>query len=164
MSATTQETNNAPVGVNDLNSLKNFHFDTSGIDWRPFITDGCFYKLLDVNIEARTADMLVKFEPNAQCLYHRHVAQCASLVLEGDHVVIEPERAGGAVKTKPAGTFASGTAGEVHIEGGGPNGVVIYFSMRGTSDAIYDLLNPDLTLMKAITIQDFAKDLKYWSR
>jgi len=140
-----------------------FHFDTSDVDWKPFITDGCFYKLLDVNVEARTADMIVKFEPNAQCLYHRHVAACTSLVLEGELHIVEKTAEGEVRKVKPAGTFSSGLAGDTHIEGGGPEGVVVYFSMRGTSDRIHDLLTPDLTLKRAISIQDFAKDLQYWA-
>ena len=41
----------------------NFRFDTSKIEWKDFLTEGCYYRILDVNIEAHTADMLVKFEP-----------------------------------------------------------------------------------------------------
>ena len=60
-----------------------FRFDTSEIEWKPFVTEGCVYRLLDVNVPARTADMIVKFEPNARCLNHRHVARTMSFVLEG---------------------------------------------------------------------------------
>jgi hypothetical protein len=31
-------------------------------------SEGCYYRILDVNVSARTADMIVKFEPNARCL------------------------------------------------------------------------------------------------
>ena len=43
-----------------------FRFDTSGTDWKPFVTDGCFYRILDVDVPARRADMLVKFTPGAR--------------------------------------------------------------------------------------------------
>ncbi|MGH7964471.1 MAG: hypothetical protein ACRERD_22085, partial [Candidatus Binatia bacterium] len=117
-----------------------------------------------VNVAARTADMIVKFEPNAQCFYHRHVAACTSLVLEGALHIVEKTANGEVRKIKPAGTFSSGVEDDTHIEGGGPEGVIVYFSMRGASDRIYDLLDTDLNLRRAITIQDFAKDQQYWLR
>jgi hypothetical protein len=64
---------------------------------------------------------------------------------------------------KRAGDFSAGSKGEIHIEGGGNEGVVVYFSMRGDTDQIYDLLNADLSLRKAITVQDFAQDMEYWT-
>lgn len=140
-----------------------FRFDTSDIEWKKFITDGTWYKLLHVDVPSRTADMIVKFEPGARCLYHRHSATTISLVLEGELRVMEQTPKGEVVKVKKAGDFSAGAKGEIHVEGGGDEGVVVYFSMRGDTDQIYDLLNPDLSLRKAITVQDFAKDLEYWT-
>jgi hypothetical protein len=146
-------------------SLRNFRFDTKEVDWKDFITTGCYYKLLDVNVAARTADMIVKFDPGARCMYHRHVAPATSLVLEGELHIFDKTSAGETLRVvKPAGTFTSGVEDDTHVEGGGENGVIVYFSMRGASDHIYDLLDSDLNLKRAITIQDFAKDLQYWSR
>ena len=149
----------------DQNQLRNFHFDTKDVDWKDFITAGCYYKLLDVNVTTRTADMLVKFAPGARCLYHRHVAPATSLVLEGELHIVDRTSTGETLRViKPAGTYTSGVEDDVHVEGGGENGVIVYFSMRGSSDHIYDLLDSNLNLKRAITIHDFAKDLAYWSR
>jgi hypothetical protein len=146
-------------------SLKNFRFDTREVDWKDFITTGCYYKLLEVNVATRTADMLVKFEPGARCLYHRHVAPATSLVLEGELHIFDKTSTGETLRVvKPAGTYTSGVENDVHVEGGGENGVIVYFSMRGASDHIYDLLDANLNLTRAITIQDFAKDLQHWAR
>ena len=151
--------------MHDHTSLKNFRFDTREVDWKDFITTGCHYKLLDVNVAARTADMLVKFEPGARCLYHRHVAPATSLVLEGELHIFDKTSMGETLRVvKPAGTYTSGVEDDVHVEGGGENGVFVYFSMRGSSDHIYDLLDTNLNLKRAITIHDFAKDLAYWTR
>ena len=151
--------------AHDQSSLRNFRFDTNEVDWKDFITSGCYYKLLDVNVVTRTADMLVKFEPGARCLYHRHVAPATSLVLEGELHIFDQTSAGETLRVvKPAGMYTSGAEDDVHVEGGGENGVIVYFSMRGTSDHIYDLLDSKLNLKRAITIQDFAKDLQYWAR
>ena len=141
-----------------------FHFDTSHVEWKSFVTEGCYYRILDVNVPARTADMLVKFEPNARCLNHRHVARTMSFVLEGELHVIEKTPDGKTRKTvKPAGTFSADATNEVHVEGGGEHGVVVYFSMRGDSDHIYDFVNDDMSLRRVITIQDFDRDFQNWS-
>ncbi len=152
-------TNLAP----NQSQLRNFRFDTKEVDWKDFITPGCYYKLLDVNVTARTADMIVKFEPGARCMYHRHVAPATSLVLEGELYIVDQTEAGEKLRiVKPAGTFTSGVEDDMHVEGGGENGVIVYFSMRGASDRIYDLLDSELNLKRAITIHDFAKDLQHW--
>jgi hypothetical protein len=151
--------------THNQNLLKNFRFDTKDVDWKDFITAGCYYKLLDVNVGARTADMIVKFDPGARCMYHRHVAPCTSLVLEGELHIVDQTDSGEKLRViKPAGTFTSGVEDDLHVEGGGEHGVIVYFSMRGSSDRIYDLLDCELNLKRAITIHDFAKDLAYWSR
>ena len=146
-------------------TLNHFRFDTRDVDWKDFITTGCYYKLLDVNVGARTADMIVKFDPGVRCMYHRHVAPCTSLVLEGELHIIDQTSTGEKLRViKPAGTFTSGVEDDLHVEGAGKHGVIVYFSMRGSSDHIYDLLDSNLNLKRAIPIQDFAKDLKYWAR
>ncbi len=136
-----------------------YSFDTSNVVWRDFITPGSYYHLLNVDVDARTVDMLIKFEPDAQCLYHRHVAATTSLVLEGDLHIYDQTAAGVVHKIKPAGTFSSGAVDEIHIEGGGLDGVIVYFGMRGDTDVIYELLDNDLKLKRSITVQDFAEDM-----
>lgn len=143
---------------------QNFRFDTSDVDWKEFIPGSVDFRILDVNVAARTVDLLAKFAPGKQCFYHRHVAHTISLVLEGELHIIEKSVQGDVHKVKPAGSFSSGAVDEVHIEGGGAEGALVYFSMRGDSDRIYDMLNEELTLVQAITIQDFARDWEYWSQ
>ncbi|HLW70269.1 MAG TPA: hypothetical protein VKS22_06580 [Candidatus Binataceae bacterium] len=140
-----------------------FRFDTGNIQWKDFLTEGCYYQILDVNVAAHTADIIVKFDPGARCLFHRHVAATTTLVLEGTLHVFDQTADGVVEKIKPAGFFSSGAENEIHIEGGGDEGVIVYFSMRGKDDHIYDLLNSDFSLRKAITVQDFAKDMARWS-
>lgn len=140
-----------------------FRFDTSDVDWRDFITDG-YYRLLHVDLEARQADMLVKFDAHSQCLYHRHAARTTTLVLEGELRIREQTPEGERIKVKPAGSFSIGGEGEVHIEGSGDEPTIVFFSMRTQGDVIYELLNPDLTLRRSITVEDFHRDLREkWS-
>ncbi len=143
--------------------IESFRFDTSNTDWKPFVTDGCFYRILDVNVPARTAEMLVKFEPHGRCLYHRHAAAVKTLVLEGDLHLYEPTPTGEVHSVKPAGSFSTGAGGEIHIEGAEEKAVIVYFAMESKTDVIYELLDKDLNLKRAITVQDFADDWKNWN-
>jgi hypothetical protein len=161
VSDTTADEN---AGLNAANMPK-FAFDTSHVEWKNFVTEGCYYRILDVNVPARTADMIVKFEPNARCLNHRHVARTMSFVLEGELHVMEKTADGRTRETvKKAGMFSADATNEVHVEGGGPEGVVVYFSMRGDSDHIYDFMNDDMTPRREISIQDFDRDFRNWAK
>jgi hypothetical protein len=141
-----------------MDARERFRFDTSNVEWRDFITDGCYYKLLNVDLKARQADMLVRFDRNCECLYHRHAAMTTTLVLEGELRIREQTPHGEELKVKPAGSYSIGGIGEVHIEGSGDEPAIIFFSMRTNDDVIYELLNPDLTLRRAITVADFHRD------
>jgi quercetin dioxygenase-like cupin family protein len=142
---------------------KRFLYDTSTVAWHEFFTPGTFYRILDVDIAARSADMLVKFEPNSQCMYHRHAARTTTLVLEGELCVREQVDGGEVVKTKPAGSYSIGGENEVHIEGSGDAQAIIFFSMHSDTDVIYELLREDLTLRRAVTVADFERDWReHW--
>lgn len=147
------------------NHTKNngFKFDTQNVDWRDFITEGCYYKLLNVDLEAKQADMLVKFDRNCQCMYHRHAATTTTLVLEGELRVREQVGESEVITVKPAGSYSIGGENEVHIEGAGDESAIIFFSMRTRGNVIYELLNSDMSLRKAITVSDFYNDwLEKW--
>ena len=142
---------------------RSFRFDTDAVEWRKFFTPGTFYRVLSVDVAARTVDLLVWFERQSQCMYHRHAACTSTLVLEGELRVREQVDGGEVIKVKPAGSYSIGGEGEVHIEGSGDAPAVIFFGMRGETDVIYELLNPDLTLHRAVTVADFYRDWrKHW--
>ena len=135
-----------------------FTYDASQIEWSKFFTPGTWYRLLHVDVAARTADMLVKFEPQSECMYHRHAACTSTLVLSGELRVREQVDGGEVIKVKPAGSYSHGGEGEIHIEGSGAEEAVIFFGMRSENDVIYELLNPDLSLKRPVTVLDFYRD------
>lgn len=141
---------------NDRNQA--FRFDASTVEWGDFFTAGTFYRILNVDLAARTADMIVKFEPNSQCMYHRHAATTQTLVLQGELRVREQIDGKEVIKVKPAGSFSVGGEGEIHIEGSGDEEAIIFFGMRTDTDVIYELLNEDLSLRRAVTVADFDRD------
>ena len=142
----------------DASMPANFRYDGSAVDWRDFITEGCYYRLLNVDTEAKQADMLVKFEPNSECMHHRHAATTTTMVLQGELRVREQSDSGEVINVKRAGSYSIGGEGEIHIEGAGDETAIIFFSMRTDSEIIYELLNPDLSLRKSITVADFDRD------
>ncbi len=147
----------APAGA------RNFRFDADTVEWHAFFTPGTWYRILSVDLERRQADMLVKFEPDSQCMYHRHAACTSTLVLEGELRVREQVDGGEVIKVKPAGSYSVGGEGEVHIEGSGAEQAIIFFGMRSDSDVIYELLNDKLELRRAVTVADFDRDWReHW--
>lgn len=139
-----------------------FGFDDSHIEWRQFrALDGVYYHLLDVDETTRTVDWLMKFEPDKACVLHRHTGPCKTFVLEGEHHVFEPDGNGGYnTVVRPAGTWATSTGDNVHFESGGPGGGVIYLSMTGADETIYDILDDELNLERSITVADFHRGLE----
>ncbi|MFT5171977.1 MAG: hypothetical protein ACI8W7_000141 [Gammaproteobacteria bacterium] len=133
-------------------------------DWKPFNhLDGFDYKILDVDVTRRTVDMLFRFEPDGVCFYHRHRSAVLAFVLEGEHHIEEIDDQGARVKkVRRAGELAYSIDGHPHIEGGGAQGGVIYFSFRGTDDHIYDILDEDLNLVREVSIHDFRKAYEQW--
>ncbi len=137
----------------------NFNYDSSAIDWREFFTPGTFYRILSVDVARKQAEMLVKFEPNSECMYHRHAACTSTLVLQGELRIREQLDGQDSVKVKPAGSYSIGGEGDIHIEGSGAEEAVIFFSMRSDTDVIYEFMDPDLTTVKrAVTVSDFDDD------
>ena len=144
-------------------ATKRFRFDTDTVEWRKFFTPGTYYRVLSVDVAARNVDLLVWFEPSSQCMYHRHAACTSTLVLEGELRVREQVDGGEVIKVKPAGSYSVGGEGEVHVEGSGDAPAIIFFGMRGHTDVIYELLNPDLSLRRAVTVADFDRDWReHW--
>ncbi len=129
-------------------------FDDQNIQWREL--EG--FKHLMVSIffidEARNrVDLLIKFDPNEKVLLHRHLADTNTFVVEGDHVIYEPD--GSVRETRPVGQYTFGTGRDAHDEGGGPNGCVLYYSVRGESEALFDMLDADLNVTATLHTADF---------
>ena len=72
-------------------------------------------RILNVDLAARTADMLVKFKPNSECMFHRHACCTTTLVLEGELRVREQVDGTEVLKVKPAGSYSRGGFGSTSI-------------------------------------------------
>lgn len=134
------------------------------LPFKPFSHySGFDYKLLSVDVERRTVEMILRFEPGAECFYHRHHGPVASLVLDGEHHVREVLTDGTRTdRVRTQGEFTMSDHDHAHIEGGGPGGGVIFFSLRADRDHMYDILDPQLGLLREVSVQDFRAALDAW--
>lgn len=149
-------------GAPQLPTPLSYQFDDSNITWLPFGSyQGLAYTLFDVDVERRSADVMFRFEPNTTCFYHRHVAASWSLVVAGEHRVFEVDEATGeeTLLVKPVGSFTHKSGGDVHIEGGGPEGCTVFMHMEAETDRMYDVLEDDRSLKMSVDVHQFKKTL-----
>ena len=129
-------------------------FDDRHIQWRELA--GFKHMLVSIFFvdEAKNrVDLLIKFDPNEKVLLHRHLADTNTFVIEGDHVIYEPD--GQVREVRPVGRYTFGTGRDAHDEGGGPNGCVLFYSVRGETNALFDMLDPNLNVVATLHTADF---------
>jgi hypothetical protein len=134
--------------------ITSYQFDDRTIQWREL--PGFKHMLVSIFFvdEARNrVDLLIKFDPNEKVLLHRHLADTNTFVVEGDHVIYEPD--GRVREVRPVGRYTFGTGRDAHDEGGGPNGCVLYYSVRGDTDALFDMLDANLNVVATLHTADF---------
>jgi hypothetical protein len=140
-------------------SANAYRFGGKDVLWEAFMTyEGFDVALLNIDEAHRTIDFLFRFQPDRRCMFHRHIAPTRSLVIEGEHHIFECQPDGAREhRVNPAGTWSQNDAPEIHIEGGGPDGAVVFMSVRAEGDHIYDLLDEDLNTVRTVTFDDFKK-------
>lgn len=130
-------------------------FDDKNIDWRPFGDfKGFVASILHVDVDKNLAEFIIKFEPNTKAILHRHLAPTYTFVIEGDHVIYEPD--GSVREVRPVGRFtASGADGDIHDEGGGPDGCTLLYSVRGNTAALFDMVDRDFNVTATQMVGDY---------
>ena len=139
--------------------LKTPEFDIDAINWQPFGRyEGFDYRLLNVDMENRVIDLMFRFQPNRRCFYHTHHMPSSTLVIHGEQHIWEKNPDGSEThKVKRAGEFSVSAGAETHIEGGGPDGGIIYQNVRVNDDIVYSILNDDLTTRVDVSLEAFAE-------
>lgn len=112
--------------------------------------------VLGAQPEAGRIDFLVKWEPDAYCHYHRHVGATTSMVLEGEHHIVETTATETIHKTRTVGHYAKNPAGDLHMEYAGPQGSVLLFSMQADDGRLFEILDRDENVLITATIEDLV--------
>jgi len=135
-------------------SMPPYRFDDHNIQWREL---GDFKHMVAsiffVDEEKNIIDFIIKFDPTEKVLLHRHLAATNTFVVEGEHRIYEPD--GQLREVRPAGQYTFSTGGDAHNEGGGPTGGIVYYTVRGQTDALFEMLDADLQVVATLRTGDF---------
>lgn len=134
-------------------------FDDRNIQWRAL---GDFEHLtvtiLSVDEKRNIADFIVKFDPNEKIFLHRHLALTNTFVIDGEHIIYEPGSKQ-LREIRPVGRYTSSQPGDAHHEGGGANGCILYYSVRGETDALFDVMDENGAVIATLRTADFKAAL-----
>lgn len=137
--------------------------DFANLDWMWFRGGPRFDYPIDYGLAvlgARPAegriDFLGRWNAGAYCHFHRHVGDTTTLVLEGEHHVVDVTDAGDHHRIRPAGHYAHSPAGDLHMEYAGPAGSLLFFSMHTPDGRVFEVLDKDRTILSVVTIDDMV--------
>ena len=117
--------------------------------------DGLDVFIFDVDMDRQIVDAVFRFPPDQLVANHRHVSQTNMLILEGELVIYEPD--GSVRDRRKAGKYYRGTRDDTHTEGGGSQGAIVLYSVRGHGDEkIIDILGEGDAVIGSLTFQDVA--------
>ena len=117
--------------------------------------------VLDVREDGRL-EILVKWEPNCYCHFHRHTAETSSLVLEGELLVTDIDIETGkeiGQRVRVAGDFVHKQPGDVHMEQVGANGALVLFNIYAPSEEgkLAETLEKDGSVISTSTIEKILR-------
>src|SRR5215469_7831815 len=117
--------------------IASYNFDDRNIRWyRLGDFEHFVFAMFHVDLSRNIVDFILKFAPNEQIFLHRHLALTNTLVVQGEHRLYEPD---GALKEiRPVGSYTSTPPGEPHREGGGNEGAVVFYSVRGKDGVLFE--------------------------
>lgn len=110
--------------------------------------------VLGGDVAAGHVDFLIKWEADAYCHFHRHLGATTTLVLEGEHHVVETSATETVHKVRQAGHFVRNNGGDVHMEYGGAQGTVVLFSMQADDGRLFDILDRAHNVLATVTVDD----------
>jgi len=101
-------------------------------------------------------DFLSWWEANSYCHYHSHIGETSVLVLEGEHNIVETKDHETVHKSRTPGFFATNPGGDLHMEYGGPEGTLVYFSCKAVDGKLFDVLTKEGKVLNTATVEDFT--------
>ncbi len=137
--------------------------NNENLKWRRYTEGDAFDYPIDYSdavLDAREdgrLEILVKWEPNCYCHFHRHTAETSSLVLEGELLVTDIDIETGKEidqRVRVAGDFVHKQPGDVHMEQGGANGALVLFNIYAPSEEgkLVESLKQDGSVISSSTI------------
>lgn len=124
------------------------------IHWQPFAgIENLELTLCDIDEERKVIDLVVRFAPDQTVTMHNHLAQTNMFIIQGELRMFEPD--GTVREVRPAGRYYRGSTNDAHSEGGGPEGAVVFYSMRAdAADEVLEILADDQSVVATLTMAD----------
>lgn len=132
-----------------------FHFTDQHIAWQNLGDFPHFvFSVLDVDDKTATVDAILKFDPNERIFLHRHCAHTNTFVIHGNHLIYS---ANGALEdTRLTGSYTSSNPSEIpHTEGGGSEGAIVFYSVRGERGVLFEILDDQGNIVGTLSYDDF---------
>ncbi|MDA0821740.1 MAG: cupin domain-containing protein [Proteobacteria bacterium] len=142
------------MSANPLPIQPGFDLYDHAINWQPFAgIENLELTLCDLDEERSVVDLLVRFAPNKTVTMHNHLAQTNMFIIQGELRMYEPD--GSTREVRPAGSYYRGTTGDAHSEGGGPEGAVVFYSMRCDGERnVLEILEDSGNVQATLTMDD----------
>jgi anti-sigma factor ChrR (cupin superfamily) len=67
-----------------IKSRKHVFFDTNSLSWLPWVMEGTWFKLLNVDMKTGGYSMLLKVDPDNYAPVHGHLGAVEGMILEGE--------------------------------------------------------------------------------
>ena len=151
--AAVMKLQSSPISAFNLNNLKWVHLEGGPeFDYRI----NYWLAILGARPEAGGLDFLVKWEPDSYCHFHRHLGDTTTLVLEGEHHVVETTATQTLHKIRKPGHYARTPDGEAHMEYAGPAGSLVFFSMQAADGRLFEVLDKDENVLSVATIESLV--------
>ena len=126
------------------------------VSWEPFAgLEHLELSITEVDQDREILDAIVRFPPNQVISMHKHCAQTNMFAIQGELRIYEPD--GKLREVRPAGNYYRGRRDDVHTEGGGDDGAVVLYSVRGHGDdELFELMDEQQNVLATIGWKDLA--------
>ncbi len=124
--------------------------------------------ILDYDLERGTIDLITRWgKDGGHCMLHRHVARTTCIVLQGEQHFFDYDENGNRaaeprIRTVGGHGLSKGPDKYPHMERGGPEGCVAFFSMHGDGPnaVIFEAFDADMNVAVGITIEMIVADFE----
>ncbi|MEQ8659279.1 MAG: hypothetical protein RLW62_00530 [Gammaproteobacteria bacterium] len=139
-------------------------FDLAAVHWMHLRGGAEFDYPIDYAYAVASADpaagrieLLVRWEADAYCHYHRHLGTTTASVIAGEQHIIEERAHETVYKVRTAGFTGPVADGDVHMEHAGPDGLTMLFSVHAPDGRLFDLLDADGNTLLGVSIADVVE-------
>ena len=120
------------------------------------------YSVLGWDRENGTIDFALRFAGDGgHCQRHRHLADTAILILEGEQHLDDLHSDGTTShRSRSAGEYSRSSGPEAlgHMERGGPDGALIFYSCHADDGRLFEFLDDDLNVIAEVTLDSMIEE------